>query len=263
MTGAAHAPGHHHLHVPGNSIVHRLDPAAKIVGLLLFVAAVAVTPRRAVPVFALDAAILAAAVALSGCSPRLVTRRLTVVAPFLVFAATVPFVAGGSKTEVLGVTMSEPGLWAAWNITAKTVLGATAAILIAATTSVPDLMRGLTRLRLPSAVTSIVAFMFRYLDLLVDQLRRMRIAMTARGHDPRWLWQARPMAASAGSLFVRSYERGERVHAAMLSRGYTGAMLELVPAGSNAAGATGRGWVVAAAPGAVAVAALVTNAIIG
>ncbi|MGI8576078.1 MAG: energy-coupling factor transporter transmembrane component T family protein, partial [Egibacteraceae bacterium] len=56
------------------------------------------------------------------------------------------------------------------------------------------------------------------------ELRRTRIAMTARGYDPRWLWQAKPVAASAGALFVRSYERGERVHAAMLSRGYTGTM---------------------------------------
>jgi cobalt/nickel transport system permease protein len=52
----------------------------------------------------------------------------------------------------------------------------------------------------------------------------MRTAMTARGYDPRWLSQARPIASSAGTLFVRSYERGERVYDAMLSRGYTGAM---------------------------------------
>jgi cobalt/nickel transport system permease protein len=52
----------------------------------------------------------------------------------------------------------------------------------------------------------------------------MRVAMTARGYDPRWISQARPIASSAGALFVRSYERGERVHAAMLARGFTGEM---------------------------------------
>jgi cobalt/nickel transport system permease protein len=66
--------------------------------------------------------------------------------------------------------------------------------------------------------------MFRYLDLLVEEVGRLRIAMTARGHDPRWLWQARPLASAAGTLFVRSYERGERVHAAMLARGFTDRM---------------------------------------
>jgi cobalt/nickel transport system permease protein len=56
--------------------------------------------------------------------------------------------------------------------------------------------------------------------------------MIARGYDPRWLSQARPIASSAGALFVRSYERGERVHAAMLARGFTGEMpmLERSPA---------------------------------
>ncbi len=55
----------------------------------------------------------------------------------------------------------------------------------------------------------------------------MRTAMVARAHDPRWLWQAKPIASSAGAMFVRSYERGERVHSAMLARGFTGSMPQL------------------------------------
>ena len=52
----------------------------------------------------------------------------------------------------------------------------------------------------------------------------MGVARQSRGYDPRWLWQARAVASSAGTLFVRSFERGERVHLAMVSRGYAGAM---------------------------------------
>ena len=52
----------------------------------------------------------------------------------------------------------------------------------------------------------------------------MRIARISRGHDPRWIWQARAVAATAGTLFIRSYERGERVYLAMVSRGYAGSM---------------------------------------
>jgi cobalt/nickel transport system permease protein len=51
--------------------------------------------------------------------------------------------------------------------------------------------------------------------------------MVARAHDPRWLWQAKPIASAAGALFVRSYERGERVHAAMLARGFNGTIPQL------------------------------------
>jgi cobalt/nickel transport system permease protein len=66
--------------------------------------------------------------------------------------------------------------------------------------------------------------MIRYLELISDELGRMRIAMTSRGYDPRWITQARPIASSAGALFIRTYERGERVHAAMVARGFTGEM---------------------------------------
>ena len=51
----------------------------------------------------------------------------------------------------------------------------------------------------------------------------MRRARLSRGHDPRFLWQVGATARGVGALFVRSYERGERVHLAMLSRGFDGA----------------------------------------
>jgi cobalt/nickel transport system permease protein len=82
--------------------------------------------------------------------------------------------------------------------------------------------------------------MVRYLEILVGEVGRMRVAMTSRGYDPRWLWQAKPIATGAGALFVRSYERGERVHAAMLSRGFNGVMPTWdAPTGSAAAWASG------------------------
>lgn len=250
-----HAADHAHLHVPGDSVVHRLDPAAKVVGLVLFVMAVALTPRHAVTAFAIDAVVVAGVVLIAGIPVRVVASRLLVIVPFLMFAVLVPFIAGGAQIEVLGVSLSRDGLWAAWNVIAKSVLGAMASIAFAATTPVPDVIRGLTRLRVPHVLVGIVAFMFRYLDLLVDQMRRMRHAMVARGHDPRWLWQVRPIAASAGTLFVRSYERGERVHQAMLARGYAGTMPDLDTAG-GAAGVRAGGWMLALLPGIAALAAL-------
>ena len=114
-----------------------------------------------------------------------------------------------------------------WNILAKAGIGATGSILLAGTTEVADLLKGLARLRVPPVFISITSFMVRYMELMADSLGRMRTAMVARGYDPRWLWQAKPIASSAGALFVRSYERGERIHAAMLSRGYTGVMPDL------------------------------------
>jgi cobalt/nickel transport system permease protein len=109
----------------------------------------------------------------------------------------------------------------------------------------------------PKVLVSIMSFMMRYLDLLVDQLGRMRTSMTARCHDPRWLWQAKPIAASAGALFVRSYERGERVHQAMLSRGFTGTMPDI-----EERAAPGADWARAALPPSVALAALIAAVVL-
>ena len=114
------------------------------------------------------------------------------------------------------------------------------------------------RLRVPSVLTAIASFMIRYLEVVAAEMGRMRTAMTARGYDPRWLAQTRPIAASAGALFVRSYERGERVHSAMLARGFDGTMPDLEPDAAD-----GREWMMACGVAvvslALAVVAVVTS----
>ena len=160
----------------------------------------------------------------AGVPLPLLARRLVIELPFLLFAVLLPVVGQGERVEVLGVPLAREGLWAAWNILVKGTLGVTASLLVAATTPVPELLRGLERLRLPRAFTTVAGFMVRYADVIADELRRMRVARLSRGYDPRWIWQARAVAATAGALFIRSYERGERVYLAMVSRGYAGSM---------------------------------------
>ncbi|HJR93249.1 MAG TPA: cobalt ECF transporter T component CbiQ [Acidimicrobiia bacterium] len=219
--GAGHA---HALYVHEHSPVHRLAPDVKLVAAVAFVLAVAVTPRRALWAFAVDFAVVVTVVRLARLRLRFVLPRLAAVAPFIVFALLIPFIATGERTSVLGLQVSVEGMWAMWNVIAKATLGALVSIVLATTTEVPDIIRGLGRLRVPALITTIAAFMIRYLEVIAGELGRMRTAMTARGYDPRWISQARPIASAAGSLFVRSYERGERVYDAMLARGYTGVM---------------------------------------
>lgn len=208
----------------GDSAAHRLSPQVKIAATVLFVLAVVATPREAVAAFALHGVIVGTAAIVAGLPLALLLRRLRIELPFLAFAVFLPVVGSAPRVDVVGLSLSEPGLWAAWNIIVKGTLGVTAAIVLAATTPVPELLAGLERLRVPRVLTAIAGFMVRYLDVIAGEAARMRIARLSRGHDPRWLWQARAVGASAGSLFVRSYERGERVHLAMLSRGYDGTM---------------------------------------
>ncbi|HNB96014.1 MAG TPA: hypothetical protein PLX07_13625, partial [Microthrixaceae bacterium] len=89
------------LHVAVDSPVHRLDPAAELVGTVAFAVVVAGTPRHAVAVFALEAAVLVVVVAVSRIGARRVLARLAVVTPFIVFALAIPFVAHGPRTAAL------------------------------------------------------------------------------------------------------------------------------------------------------------------
>jgi cobalt/nickel transport system permease protein len=219
--GAGHT---HALYVHEHSPIHRLAPEAKIVATLGIVVCVAVTPREAIWAFGVYALLIAGLVIISQVSPLFVLARLAAIVPFLVFAFFIPFIGTGETTVVWGMELSVDGIWASWNILAKATLGAVVTIVLTATTEVPDIMKGLGVLRVPPLLTAIAIFMVRYLELITDELNRMRVAMTARGYDPRWLSQVRPIASSAGALFVRTYERGERVHNAMVARGFTGVM---------------------------------------
>ncbi|HEU5152809.1 MAG TPA: cobalt ECF transporter T component CbiQ [Iamia sp.] len=222
--GHAHAGGLHHA---GDTAVHRLPAEAKVLATVATVLAVVATPRDALWAFAAHAAVLVAVVAATRLPPGAVVRRMRIEIPFLAFAVLLPIVGRGPRVDVAGLALSQEGLWAGWNIAAKGTLGVLAAIVLSSSTPVAELLRGVERLRVPRVLVAIAGFMVRYLDVIVGEAERMRIARVARGDDPRWLWQARATAATGGTLFVRAYERGERVHLAMLARGYDGSMPEV------------------------------------
>jgi cobalt/nickel transport system permease protein len=219
--GAGHS---HALYVHEHSPVHRMAPEAKLVAALGMVVSIAITPREAIWAFATYALLIGAIATVSRIRLGFIGLRLLAIAPFVLFAFLIPFVATGETIEIGFVEVSVAGLWGAWNILIKAVLGASVSILLTATTEVADIIRGLAVLHVPTLFISIATFMIRYLELISDELGRMRIAMASRGYDPRWISQMRPIAASAGALFVRSYERGERIHSAMVSRGFNGEM---------------------------------------
>lgn len=230
--------------------------AARVAATIVVVLAVVATPREQVWAFGAHAAVLLLVVAAARLPPVAVLRRLRIEVPFLVFALLLPVVGRGPRVDVLGLSLAEEGLWAGWNIAAKGTLGMLAAVVLSSTTPVADLLRGVERLRAPRVMVAIAGFMVRYLDVIVGEAGRMRIARVARGDDPRWLWQARATAATGGTLFVRSYERGERVHLAMLARGYDGSLPDL-RGGPAPARALLLPAALAAVPVAIALAALV------
>ncbi|MDF1606423.1 cobalt ECF transporter T component CbiQ [Nocardioides sp. YIM 152315] len=219
--GAGHG---HTLHFHGHSPVHRAPAHLKVLALLGFMLVVVATPRDWYAAFAVYLAALIVVVGVSRVPPTYLLKRTVVEVPFVLFAVLLPFVATGPQTEVLGVSVSQHGLEAGIALLVKGTLGVLASLTLAATTEPQDLLVGLERLRLPQQLVQIMAFMVRYLDVVTDEMRRMKVARESRGFSARNPRHWPVLARSAGALFIRSYERGERVHLAMLSRGYTGRM---------------------------------------
>lgn len=219
--GAGHG---HKLHYHGHSPIHRLPAHIKLVALLALMLTVVATPREWYPVFGGYLALLVLIIAISQVPLFYIAKRMVIELPFVIFAALMPFIATGPRIELLGLSVSESGLLAAWGLLAKGTLGVMASLTLAATTEPRDILAGLERLRLPDQLVQIMGFMIRYLDVVTDEMRRMRIARQARGFRATSLRHWPVVARSAGALFIRSYERGERVHLAMVSRGYTGKM---------------------------------------
>ncbi|MFD8637307.1 cobalt ECF transporter T component CbiQ [Streptomyces sp. NPDC059533] len=219
--GAGHA---HKLYRHAHTPVHDLPPHCKLAATFAFVVVVVSTPREAVWAFGAYALLIAAVAAAARIPAGFLLRRLLIEIPFVAFAVLMPFVAQGERVEVLGMSLSVSGLWGAWNVLAKGTLGVAASVLLASTTELRALLLGLQRLKLPPLLVQIASFMIRYGDVISDELRRMSIARRSRGFEASGIRHWGVLAKTAGALFIRSYERGERVHLAMVSRGYAGSM---------------------------------------
>jgi cobalt/nickel transport system permease protein len=222
LTGIAGDPG---------SPAHRLDPRAKILGLLAVTVVAVSTPVARWPVFAGCAAVLLLFAALARVRPSELWRRVRVVLPLvLLVGALVPLTRTGGRAFALGpVTVHEAGLLVFAAVAAKAAIGTCSAALLGATTTFPAVLRGLEELRVPRLLVQIAGFMYRYLFVIVEEVGRMRAALVSRGYRPRHALQAGPMGRVATAMFLRTYGRGERVHDAMLARGYRGSMPQVAP----------------------------------
>jgi cobalt/nickel transport system permease protein len=213
------------------SPVHRLDPRAKVVGLLAVTVVAVSTPLALWPVLAACGLALAAVAAVARVPAATLWRRGRIVlVPVALVAVVAPLVRTGGWTASVGpLTVHEAGVASFGTVAAKALIGVVAAVLLGATTAFPSLLRGLEALRLPRLMVLIAGLMYRYLFVVVEEVARMRDALASRAYRPRNALQAGPIGRAAGTLFLRSYLRGERVHLAMLARGYDGAIPHLQP----------------------------------
>jgi cobalt/nickel transport system permease protein len=143
-------------------------------------------------------------------------------------AVFIPFLkkdaVGGGISLGLGstVTLSHSGLLVFFNVLIKSYIGVLTIILLSSTTSFPNLLKGFEELKAPKFMIMLASFTYRYLFILVDEVIKMKRARDSRCFGGKWIWHARAIGHMVGTLFLRSYERAERIYIAMLSRGYDG-----------------------------------------
>jgi cobalt/nickel transport system permease protein len=155
--------------------------------------------------------------------PTLLKRSLIEI-PFILFAILMPFFGTGERFEVGPFNLYRESLLAAAGIVVKGTLGVLSAVVLSTSTTARELLRGLEKLHLPKLMVQIAAFMLRYVNVISDEMERMKVARESRGFIATGLKDWKVIAIAASALFIRSYERGERVHLAMLSRGYSGVL---------------------------------------
>jgi cobalt/nickel transport system permease protein len=189
------------------SPLHRLPAAVKLVGSLALITALIVTPLAHIWFFASSAGLLILLCSISRIPWGFILRRLVLLEPF-----------------VLGISVMallQPGGWTVFlTVVVKSTLSLLTMILLANTTPFAELLKTLRRIGLPRLLVTILALLYRYIFVLIDEAERLARARESRtfrkGRFQKW----RSLAALIGQLFVRSTERAERIYAAMLARGW-------------------------------------------
>lgn len=221
---------------PGRSLLHALDPRIKLLLTLAFILTAALTPTGAWPVYVLLLSLVISAAVLSELGVSMILRRAVLAAPFVLAALPVLFTIDGPALLHIplgawSLTITQPGMERFVSVALKSWISVQAAILLSAVTPFPDLLAALRSLSIPPLLVSIFGLMWRYLFVLVDEVLRLVRARQARSGAASLpsmrtggsiIWRARTTGGMAGTLFVRAFERSDRIYNAMLARGYDG-----------------------------------------
>jgi cobalt/nickel transport system permease protein len=218
--------------------IHRLDPRVKVLVALFFIIFTALLPDGAWLAYGLSWGFVLAAGLIAHIRPWFLIKRSLLVLPFLLAALTVIFTLPGTVLWVgpWGLTITDAGLIRFFSILCRSWVSVQMAILLTATTRFPDVLHALRHLKVPAILVSILAFMYRYLFVLADEVGRLLRARAARSarlpQQPAgrsiW-WRAQIAGSMVGQLLVRSLARSDRVYQAMLARGYRGELLTMNP----------------------------------
>lgn len=197
----------------------RVDPRAKLLLTLAAVTAVASEPNGELAAYPYYLG-LTAVVAFAGhVGPFRLIQSCLPALPFIAMAAAFPLAAiwldGTPAVQAQGFAAS---------VLLRSGLCIALLTLLTQTTAFADLLQAMRALRAPEALAAITTLMYRYVFVLFDEWRRVSQARACRTAGTLRLPVVSFYGQQIALVFVRSWERSERVHAAMHLRGFTGAL---------------------------------------
>ncbi len=225
-----------------DSPIHRLDARVKVMVTVLFIVSNVLLPDGAWIAFAVSWLLVIIISRIAKLSLKFIISRSLVALPFAMAAITAVFTIPGNPIFGLSIgpwalTATDAGLIRFTSIMLRSWVSVQMAIVLTASTRFPDLIHALRHLKVPDILVSTISFMYRYLFVLSDETLRLLRAREARSarvtagskSGGSIFWRAKVAGNMTGQLFLRSYERSERVYSAMLARGYYGTLLTLNP----------------------------------
>ncbi|MDJ0623368.1 MAG: cobalt ECF transporter T component CbiQ [Desulfocapsaceae bacterium] len=212
----------------GSSYFHRRDPRAKIVGTIFYTATVALLNSFIPLLLALAFSLMM--LFLARLPWAAVSKRLLLVNGFTLFLwITLPLTYGGEQYyDYSFLHLSREGIILAAQITLKTNSIILAIIALLTTSTIAELGSGLDRLRFPKKICFLLLYSYRYIFVIHQEYSRLLRAARMRSFSPATnLHTYRTFAYLFGMTLVKSYNRAQRVHQAMLLRGFNGNLVSL------------------------------------
>jgi len=205
----------------GNTGLHRLDARAKVLATLAFILAVVSVNKYELaalfPFFLYPAVIMA----LGDLPVRHIAKKVAVVLPFALMVGIFNPIFDQTVLVRLGALAISGGWLSFASILVRATLTVGAALILVAVTGFPAICQALDQLGLPRIFTVQLLFLYRYLFVLGEEGSRMARARELRAFGGKGLG-LRSYGAMISHLLLRTWLRAERIHLAMLARGFSG-----------------------------------------
>jgi cobalt/nickel transport system permease protein len=210
---------------------HRLLPRTRLLCTLMLVFAIALTANGRWATWAMYALGVGVLALLSRVTLSVLVKRVAVELIFLstVLLGTLFHGEGTVLWQWGWLQVTTAGLTVLGSVTLKAFLSLWTLNILILTTPVSALLSGLVALKMPPLLVAIFASMYRYIAVLNEEFLAMRRAAMSRNLLSSNRWQRLVVGNMMGALFIRTYERAERVHRAMVSRGCVDGLPPLEP----------------------------------